>query len=433
VAAVTLLAAGAPALAAPAGSGTRPGQVRAVPKLTRAQLLEPGFGLARRSPHPGRNSILNGVYCPAAGNCWSVGQYEKNGAQIDQIQHWNGKKWAQATAPNPGGTSSGDVADLYGLRCVTASNCWAVGYYAKHDAELDQILHWNGKKWSASAAPTPAGTLSDDINELFGVTCASASACWATGEYGTFDSGTETILSQTLRWNGKSWSVASTPQPGGKSPGDISGLDTVRCSSASNCWSIGGYGVFNPPELEFSDQALHWNGKRWSSVSVPSPAGNGNGDISSLEGLTCTSAANCWAVGEAEEPGLIFNNALHWNGKKWSAATTPNPDGTGSNASNILIDVFCGQPGSCWAVGTFGAEDESPGSIRNEALHYNGKKWSTVTTPDPGGTASGHTNELEGVRCTSTSACWAVGNIQNGAGLNRNEILRWNGKKWATS
>jgi hypothetical protein len=431
LAAAATLAAGAPALAARPGAVSRPAPVRALPRLTRAELLQPGLGREHRSPHPGSNSTLNAIYCPAAGNCWAVGQYEKNGAQIDQIQHWNGKKWTQVATPNPGGTGSGDVADLYGVRCLPAANCWAVGYYVKNHADLDQLLHWNGRKWSTAAAPTPGGTLANDFNELFGVTCTSASNCWAAGQYGAFVDTSQLILNQALHWNGKRWSLVSTPQPGGKAESDVSSLQAIRCNSASNCWAVGDDGNLGMSTVHLSDEALRWNGRKWSSVAILTLTGAS--DLDSLIGLTCTSAANCWAVGERQTPSVITNRALHWNGTKWSAVTTPNPDGTGSKASNILFDTFCSKPSNCWAVGNFGSETSGPGSIKNEALHYNGTKWTTVATPDPVGTASGDTNELNGVRCTAAASCWAVGNIQDGAGLNRNEILHWNGRKWITS
>jgi hypothetical protein len=49
--------------------------------------------------------------------------------------------------------------------------------------------------------------------------------------------------------------------------------------------------------------------------AVPSP-----GLSSSLQGVTCTSARNCWAVGSYDHGAGPLNHALHWDGTSWSSA-----------------------------------------------------------------------------------------------------------------
>jgi hypothetical protein len=45
------------------------------------------------------------------------------------------------------------------------------------------------------------------------------------------------------------------------------------------------------------------------------------GASNQLGGAACTSSRNCWAVGSygSIDVGSERNQALHWNGKKWSA------------------------------------------------------------------------------------------------------------------
>jgi hypothetical protein len=70
--------------------------------------------------------------------------------------------------------------------------------------------------------------------------------------------------------------------------------------------------------LERQKEALRWNGTKWSSFKTPEPGGTGMGDLSTLNGVRCTTAANCWAVGESQESGGIERQEiLHWKGKKW--------------------------------------------------------------------------------------------------------------------
>ena len=187
--------------------------------------------------------------------------------------------------------------------------------------------------------------------------------------------------------------------------------------------------------MKLLNEALHWNGHKWSKLTTPNPGGKAaKGDISELASLGCATASNCWAAGIYGNFGTqtFLNEVLHWNGKKWSKQTTPDPDGTGTGASNQLVFVSCTSARSCWAVGDYGSISGGTGTILNEALRWNGKKWSLTATPNPAGTANGDQDELFGVRCTSGSNCWAVGEQEESGGSELNQALRWNGTKWST-
>ena len=51
---------------------------------------------------------------------------------------------------------------------------------------------------------------------------------------------------------------------------------------------------------------------------------------------------------------------------------------------------------------------------QNLVLRWNGTRWATVSSPDPGTTES---NELPGVSCASSRFCMATGYYVNGAGV----------------
>ena len=264
--------------------------------------------------------------------------------------------------------------------------------------------------------------------------CTSAENCWADGEYGNFTVITEVIANQALHWNGRKWSLVTTPNPGGTQSNGVSALSAIRCASARNCWAIGTYGSIASGETLFNE-ALHWNGRKWSRAAVPDPSENALGDFNVLEGLACTSAANCWATGSdgtSGMSGVTSNQVLHWNGRKWSEVAVPEPDGTGAGASNILVSVTCSSPGNCWTVGYVGSF-LTVGPILNEALHWNGMHWSKVSTPDPGGSADDDHSILYGVRCASRTSCWAVGQAQPSGKSVRGQLVHWNGAKWSAA
>ena len=411
-----------------------------------AQLAaHPGAGQAIAGPGPvwlpGRGVLvpesrssggLEGVFCTSAASCWAVGYFERHGAFLNEALRWNGHRWSRISAPSPGGTASGDTSELFGVRCTTAKNCWAVGFYERHGVQLDEAIHWNGKNWSRVATPTPGGTLPDDFNELFDVACTSPGNCWADGEYGVIANDSEVIENQALHWNGRTWSLIRTPNPGGTASNGVNALGSIRCTSARNCWAVGSYGSIAPGGALFNE-ALHWNGRKWSLTAVPDTE-TAIGDLNELEGLSCTSAANCWASGSDGTSGssaVTLNQVLHWNGRKWSEVSTPEPDGTGPFASNILVSVSCSSPVSCWTVGYLGSF--SGGPILNEALHWNGKHWSVASTPDPGGSGDDDHSILYGVRCTSRTSCWAVGQAQPSGESVQSQLVHWNGAKWSAA
>ena len=107
------------------------------------------------------------------------------------------------------------------------------------------------------------------------------------------------------------------------------------------------------------------------------------------------------------------------------------PDQGGKTTLEIdqLSGIACTAPSACWAVGGFAGNS---GGFSNQAPSLgDGKSWSLVRTPDPAGSTA-H-NQLEGVACTSSRDCWAVGNQSPARSTAASdEILHWNGRKWKT-
>jgi len=377
-------------------------------------------------PSPGTSSQLNGIFCPSATNCWAVGTYFNGTAGLDEALHWNGSKWAQVAAPSPGGTGDGDFSVLLGGRCTAPADCWAVGYYSQAGgAQIDLMLHWNGAKWSKVTVPSPGGTGAGSVNALSDIACRSSSSCWAAGEYGLESSSIVAIRNNVLHWNGTKWSQVTVPNPVGTANLDINSLASIRCPTNNDCWAVGETDI-EPASAELNE-ALHWDGSSWTVATVPDPGGTAQYDFSNLVNLACTSSANCWAggyYGNVLGENLNLNQLLHWDGTAWTQANPPQPGGTSGNASNEIYGVDCASASDCWAVGLYGGA----GASLNQALHWDGTAWTQAVTPNPGGTAPGDVSELFGVHCAGATLCWAVGDTSAGP----SEALRWNGTTWST-
>jgi len=368
---------------------------------------------------------LTSVYCTSASDCLAVGarQASGNDPELNQVLLWNGSKWRLSPVPQPGGRGSGGYNSLDSVRCLTARDCWAVGYYAKGDADHNEALHWNGTKWSNIATPSPDGTFGD--SELNDVVCTSHANCWAVGELGPQGA----TQSEALHWNGRKWSFVLTPDQHGVSTGDTTILNAVRCSSASSCLAVGYFEA--PATFATTNESLRWNGKKWSRVKTVDPGGTTSDSANELTGLACSSAVNCWAAGSigTVSTQTSLNQLLQWNGKRWFEVQIPDPNGTGTGADNALIWDTCLSARDCWAVGTYGPDNSTTVDLRNQALHWNGAKWSEVKAPDPDSSAHAGVNLLLGARCATADNCWAVG-VQELCNNLYDEILHWNGKKW---
>lgn len=220
-------------------------------------------------------------------NCWAVGS-DGNGTLAE---HWNGAAWA--IVATPGGRGTG----LAGVACASAAACWAVG----HTGTGTLTLRWNGSAWAKVTTPTSKLRRSG----LLGVSCASGARCLAVGFGARAD-----LLAQG--WNGSAWSVVARRSPGSTA------LTSTSCVSGPVCMSGGIQRI--PPQQSSRTLAARWTGRTWVLLATPNPAGP-KFNVHALQGVACTSAADCWAVGgsaSAGEPGLGSRIIEHWNGTAWS-------------------------------------------------------------------------------------------------------------------
>ena len=163
------------------------------------------------------------------------------------------------------------------------------------------------------------------------------------------------VRNQVLRWNGRAWSQVRAPEPAGTTSSDVNILNAIRCMSATRCLAVGLDGVTTGPPT-VANEALLWNGKKWSTVKTPQPGGTTTtGDLNVLVGLTCASPTSClrpglWHGGHA---GLAAERGPALERQEWSLFEVPNPDGTGSGSFNELSGDFCSNSRSCWAVGSY--------------------------------------------------------------------------------
>jgi hypothetical protein len=362
-----------------------------------------GVGVASAGPGATTavDSQLNSVSCASATACTAVGFATAKGVQVPLAESWNGKTWTAATLTEPTGFDRGQ---LYTVSCPTSSFCTAVGDYDNSaGAQLFLAQSWNGKAWAVQATPAPTDYYGQQLN---GVACPSATACYAVGLYYK-GSGQEVTMAEY--WNGKTWAAQTTPT------GTPKYLTGVSCDSTTFCLAVGSYVKGSSNELTLAED---WNGKVWGSQTAPNPKGSGGTYPLSI---ACASAKACMSVGYYQGSTAFLGAAELWNGKTWTVVPTPAP---GSGDSITLGGVSCVSATSCTAVGF---SQDSAGNNTTVVESWNGKVWAAETAAKPSGATSA---TLDGISCASASACMATGSYKKAADT-YNLAELWNGKKWA--
>lgn len=165
---------------------------------------------------------------------------------------------ARQRPPSSAALAAALQSELYGVSCASASACTAVGHYVSAAGTTVSLAErWDGTTWAVQSTPNPSDATASYLN---GASCTSASACTAVGWYQTSPGVYETLAE---RWDGTTWAVQSTPNPSGATASYLFG---VSCGSASACTATG-Y-TLNP---NYKALAERWNGTAWALQSIPIP------------------------------------------------------------------------------------------------------------------------------------------------------------------
>jgi hypothetical protein len=484
---------------------------------------------------PGAVGIeLSDVDCVAVDDCVAVGRYTdvEEGARRALVASWDGDVWTQEGVSFPEGWSQ---TDLDAVSCWASSQCVAVGSYLDTGFEIESLaVVTESGGWNVEAVPEPAGST---LNRLAAVNCPPSSnpsllECSAVGTY--FNSKGVPKPLAAKRSSAGVWSLTETPNPVASlateliavdcaSPGtctaagyylddtrtlpltmalsggtwteqsvdtvDLGAIDFdlrgVSCPTSSTCRVVGsivyGHGMprrefsfgrsegawvadgTEPLERKWTRVEVSTVGSRLTDISCPNPsslascvsvgaveAGASAEDVnqlasvgvgtdpsaqvtpptpvgatsSALGAVDCATTTSCVAVGNYHDAeGRRNGLAMKWNGSSWTAAATPEPEGT---IASYLNGVACSSSSDCVAVG---GRLDAEGELSPLALHWNGSTWSVTSPASPGGFLEG---ELAAVSCSSSSDCAAVGEYVDAEGVPHPLAMHWSGSAWTT-
>ncbi len=243
-----------------------------------------------------------GISCTWAKDCIAVGT-RAPGATL--AEHWNGRHWSAETTKHTG--------LLDGVSCPATGNCTAVG---SNNAGRDAGRALEREGLVGRVPGGPAAAFSTFLPER--AACPATTACtslpWPVGTGNTGSSTANALTPLAEQWIGGTWTALTVPDPGPS--GDLVELNSVSCTSATNCMAVGD--DQNAAGTADATLAAQWNGTTWTIVAAPSPA-----TFSALLSVSCTSATFCSAVGASSPTatGVVSPVAETWNGSTWSLQT----------------------------------------------------------------------------------------------------------------
>jgi hypothetical protein len=360
-----------------------------------------------------QNATLDGISCWSAGNCTAVGGYaDSSGYGQAMAATETGGSFGTATEVTPpanADTNPGFVLD--GVSCSSAGNCTAVGQY-ENNSNQNQALaatETGGSFGTATEVTPPANADTSPTALLAGISCSSAGNCTAVGEY--FDTSIHRQAMVATETGGifAAATEVTLPANAGTSPNAY--LDGISCSSAGNCTAVGDY-----EDSSNNYQAMvatETGGSFGTATEVTPPANAGSDPEAMLYGVSCTSVGNCTADGQYYDTSNHYQAmVVTETGGSFAAATevTP-PANAGTNPFASLWGISCSSAGSCTAAGRY---DDSSNHAQAMVTTEAGGSFGTateVTLPANAGTNPGAF--LFGIGCSSAGICTAVGRYED--------------------
>jgi hypothetical protein len=375
---ITVLAIAATTACTVAGAALRAGAASAAPSPGAA-----GSGWRvpiTVGPLHGVTSVSNLVATGRA-NAWSTwgvcspcgGQ---NQATTFQVDRWNGSAWR--TVPIPQRLAHYGT-DSVGFGASSSRDAWLF----EASPLLGRALHWNGSHWAVRDIPTwvVRGNLSGTIG--LGVADFGQAGMWV------FSEGRESfkpIVSLAARLQHNRWSKVRLPGV----PSEISAV------SPTDIWSLA---VPQRPASSTRQFLMHWNGRRWSTLSVPKPVTVPPNSVEFVRDLVAAGPRDVWLQRDIEtgSKGARTLYLLHWDGKSWHRVPLREPT---SGVDEMTRDGH----GGVWLVAN------GPGPAFKWFFdHFSGGRWTRKLAPSTAQTTVQEVTRLAWVPGTSSE--WAAGGL----------------------
>jgi hypothetical protein len=262
-----------------------------------------------RSHGAGRVTLVAGRSTDA----WAIGwgRAAAGGKWGPLAVHWDGVSWKRV--PSPGVLARKHHSTPVSLAVLGPNNVWAVGSRtivlrsSHHKARRPFIEHWNGKAWSAVAAPS----IGKGGIGLAQIAASPDGGLWAVGGADTPPGSWPPAV--VMRWDAKEWKILKLPKV------VDAGLTCISALGRSDVWVGGSYG----PVM------AHWNGSSWRVFHRAELGLAGTRAGAFIDAVTASTADDVWAVSYNGDyvpspDGSVAQTEpviLHWDGTRWSRSS----------------------------------------------------------------------------------------------------------------
>ena len=360
---------------------------------------------------------LRGVSCSSTSHCVGVGDYFDGSGHLQAMEATETSgTFAQATEMTPpSNAASSSVTTLEGVSCPSMGNCVGTGDYTDSSGNFQamEVTETGGSFAQATEVAAPSNAASNPFGNLAGVSCPSVGNCVGAGGY--MDSSGNDQAMEVTETGGTFAQPTEVTPPSNAGSDPFGGLAGVSCPSVGNCVGVGSYrdSSGNTQAME----ATETGGTLTQATEVTAPSNAGSDPGAGLAGVSCTSVGNCVAVGGYTDSSdhQQAMEVTETGGNFAPATVVAAPSNAASNpAATLSGGVSCIAAGSCVAVGYY---DDSSGHLQGmEATETGGTFAQATEVSAPSNAGSDPDATLDGVSCTSSTDCVAVGDYTESSG-----------------
>src|SRR5579859_5345052 len=254
--------------------------------------------------------------------------------------------------------------------------------------------------------PADAST-STFSSSLFATYCTGSRDCVAGGSYTDSHGRNQGFVATESHgaWSRGS-KVLLPPSAAAQPNASVNGL---TCTSARNCAAVGSF-AHNASNDDWALVAKEVNGK-WGRAFVPRPPANANGVVSYLDAVACTPTGFCAAVGGYTDTAGHFQAMALTKpaAKSWQRAVEIKmPAGSAANPYGTPNGVACTAVGKCVTAGSYRAGGSGTPLQAMGAILSGGRWHNAVRITPPANALHGSFAYLDAVTCRS-GKCIAVG------------------------
>jgi hypothetical protein len=355
------------------------------------------------------------VACPALGYCSAAGTYAAAGGarRPFTVSEVHGR-WGSASPLS--GTQAFRNGSVSVISCPSAGNCGAGGAYQDPSGHRRMFLvsevhgAWHAARPIRNVFASHNFNL--EITGLNSMSCSSTGNCAAGGSYQVPDPKVPGVwFSEAFvvtEVNGTWGTAIEVPGTAVLNTGGNAVLTTVSCAAPGDCGAGGSYQGQGPGTRAFAVSETHG---RWGrAIRVPGTAATGPGvSAAFVYAMSCRSAGNCSAGGFAGVSTWVTSEV---NGQWRTVTALSSPSDIARNARLRVVTMACGSPGNCAVAGEWATGARS-GLFVTRQVHG---QWTTQVrvAPGPVGLLRHRLAAIPSVACDPAGNCSAGGNYPDG-------------------